>query len=115
MGGILNDETIPQIQAEIIVGSANNQLLEPRHGDVLNHRGTLYAPDYVANAGGMINGCRELLGWDTAAAMLKVQELYDTMLELLGKSKDEGVAPFRKADQLAEQRMAAGRTGTKEL
>jgi leucine dehydrogenase len=109
MGGILNDESIPQIQAEIIVGSANNQLLEPRHGDVLDARGTLYAPDYVANAGGMINGCRELLGWDTADAMLKVQELYDTMLELLGKSRDEGIPPFRKADQLAEQRLTAAR------
>jgi leucine dehydrogenase len=111
MGGILNDESIPQIQADIIIGSANNQLLEPRHGDVLYARGTLYAPDYVANAGGMINGCRELLGWDTADAMLKVQELYDTMLELLSKSRDEGIPPFRKADQLAEQRLAAARAG----
>jgi leucine dehydrogenase len=111
LGGILNDETIPQLQAEIVVGSANNQLLESRHGDVLSEIGILYAPDYVANAGGMINGCRELLGWDTADAMLKVQELYGTMLELLNQAKAEGTPPFRKADQMAEQRLSAARAG----
>jgi len=106
MGGILNDETIPKLAAEIIVGSANNQLLAPRHGDELNERGILYAPDYVANAGGMINGSRELLGWDTEKAFAKVHELYDTMLELLERAKLEGIAPFRKADEMAEARLA---------
>jgi leucine dehydrogenase len=102
MGGILNDKTIPQLKVEVVVGSANNQLLEPRHGDVLSEKGILYAPDYVANAGGMINGCRDLLGWDADATFAKVQELYDTMLELLAQSESEGIAPFRKADQMAE-------------
>ncbi|HEV7397837.1 MAG TPA: Glu/Leu/Phe/Val dehydrogenase [Pyrinomonadaceae bacterium] len=102
MGGILNDKTIPQLKAEVVVGSANNQLLEPRHGDVLSEKGILYAPDYVANAGGMINGCRDLLGWDADATFAKVQELYDTMLELLAQSESERIAPFRKADQMAE-------------
>lgn len=111
LGGILNDQSIPQLHAEIIVGSANNQLLESRHGDVLNDMGILYAPDYVANAGGMINGCRELLGWDTADALLKVQELYDTMLDLLNQARAEGTPPFRKADQIAEQRLSAAKAG----
>src|SRR5918912_1015752 len=61
LGGVLNDETIPRLKSEIVAGAANNQLLEPRHGTSLEQRGILYAPDYVANAGGIINGCVELL------------------------------------------------------
>jgi leucine dehydrogenase len=110
MGGIINDDSIAQLQAEVIVGSANNQLLEARHGDVLNEMGILYAPDYVANAGGMINGCRELLSWDAGDTLAKVQELYDTMLELLDQAKAEGVPPFRKADEMAEARLAAAKS-----
>src|ERR1043165_938344 len=64
LGGIINDETIPQLKVEIVAGGANNQLLEERHGDALEHRGILYAPDYVANAGGVINVYSELAGWD---------------------------------------------------
>ena len=70
LGGIINDETMPSFQAEVIAGGANNQLLEPRHGDALEQRKILYAPDYAANAGGVINGCcREMLGWDQVATM----------------------------------------------
>lgn len=112
MGGIINDKTIPALKAEIVVGSANNQLLEPRHGDELNDQGKLYAPDYVANAGGMINGCRELLGWQAADAAVKVNQIYETMLELLSKSRAEGMPPFRKADQLAEQRLSAAKASS---
>src|SRR5215471_16438901 len=65
LGGILNNETIPLLQAKIVAGAANNQLLGPEHGDLLQKRGILYAPDYAANAGGVINGtCIEMLGWD---------------------------------------------------
>ena len=110
MGGILNDTSIPLLKAEVIVGSANNQLLAPRHGEVLHEMGILYAPDYVANAGGMINGMRELLGWDVEAAFAKVQELYDTMLDLFRQSKADGVAPFRMADSIAEAKLAAAGT-----
>lgn len=110
LGGIINDDSIAQLKAEVIVGSANNQLLEPRHGDALYELGILYAPDYVANAGGMINGCRELLRWDVGDALAKVQELYDTMLELLDQAKAENVPPFRKADKMAEAKMAAAKS-----
>jgi leucine dehydrogenase len=55
LGGVINDETIPQFKVEIIAGAANNQLLEPRHGDALSRLGILYAPDYAANVGGVIN------------------------------------------------------------
>src|SRR5439155_24415321 len=57
LGGIINDDTMPQFKVEIIAGGANNQLLEERHGNELESRGILYAPDYAANAGGVINGC----------------------------------------------------------
>ncbi len=105
LGGILNDETIPRLKVEVVAGAANNQLLEPRHGDALAARGVLYAPDYAANAGGIINGCRELLGWDTAHAHAKVEELYDTLLRIFSLAESEGVAPHVAADRLAEQRL----------
>ena len=63
LAAIINDETIPQLKVEIVAGGANNQLLEERHGDELERRGILYAPDYVANAGGVINVYSELAGW----------------------------------------------------
>ena len=68
LGGIINDATIPKLTCEIVAGGANNVLLEERHGVVLEERGILYAPDYVANAGGVINVYSELAGWDSARA-----------------------------------------------
>jgi len=56
LGGIINDLTIPQLKVAIVCGGANNQLLETRHGDALESRGILYAPDYVANGGGVLSG-----------------------------------------------------------
>src|SRR5512133_564203 len=63
LGAIINDKTIPQLKVEIVAGAANNQLLEERHGDALERRNIIYAPDYVANAGGVINVYSELAGW----------------------------------------------------
>ncbi|HEX4683870.1 MAG TPA: Glu/Leu/Phe/Val dehydrogenase, partial [Gemmatimonadaceae bacterium] len=68
LGAIVNDKTIPQLKVEIVAGAANNQLLEERHGDELERRGIMYAPDYVANAGGVINVYSELAGWSSARA-----------------------------------------------
>jgi leucine dehydrogenase len=109
LGGVLNDETIPRLRVEIVAGAANNQLLEARHGDALEARGILYAPDYAANAGGIINGCTELLGWDRPRALGKVHEIYDTLLHLFALAKSEGVPTHVAADRLAEQRLRAGR------
>ena len=104
LGGIINDETIPQFKFEIVVGGANNQLLEPRHGDELQQLGLLYAPDYAANAGGMINGCRELLGWEASQAVAKVDEIYDTLLDIFRVAEAEGIPTYKAADRLAERR-----------
>lgn len=105
LGGIINDETIPRFKAEIIAGGANNQLLETRHGDALEQRGILYAPDYAANGGGVINGvCREMLGWDEKRTLEKIDTIYNTMLKIYAMAKREGIATYLAADRLAEER-----------
>jgi len=105
LGGVLNDETIPKLKAELVVGAANNQLLEPRHGDLLEQRGILYAPDYAANAGGIINGgCREILGWDVPRTLAKVDAIYDTLLRIFETAKRKGIPTYQTADRLAEER-----------
>jgi leucine dehydrogenase len=105
LGGIVNDETIPQFKVEIIAGGANNQLLEERHGHELTSRGLLYAPDYAANAGGIINGCRELLGWEPSQSAAKIDEIYDTVLDIFRIAESEGLATSEAADRLAEKRL----------
>jgi leucine dehydrogenase len=105
LGGTINDDTLPQFKVEVIVGGANNQLLEPRHGDELERRGILYAPDYAANAGGIINGCRELLGWKPSQSMAKVDEIYDTVLTILQTATAERIPTYQAADRLGEKRL----------
>ena len=102
LGGIINDQTIPQFKVEIVAGGANNQLLEERHGDELSRLGILYAPDYAANAGGMINGCRELLGWAPEQSAAKVDEIYHTVLDIFKTAETEGIPTYKAADRLSE-------------
>ncbi|HEY0101139.1 MAG TPA: amino acid dehydrogenase [Pyrinomonadaceae bacterium] len=105
LGGILNDETISQLRVEIVAGAANNQLLDDRHGESLAARGILYAPDYAANAGGVINGCIELLDWEQSRARAKVEAIYDTLLEIFQRAETDGIPTYKAADQLAEARL----------
>ena len=107
LGGIINDKTIPMLKVEIVSGGANNQLLEERHGDILAQKGILYAPDYVANAGGVINVYGEVSGWDAQRALDKADDIYDTVLKVFEISKKEGIPTYKAADRLAEQRLAA--------
>jgi leucine dehydrogenase len=107
LGGIINDKTIPQLKVEIVSGAANNVLLEERHGEVLDQKGILYAPDYVANAGGVINVYSELAGWSSARAFRKADEIYDTILRVFRIAKTDKVPTYVAADRLAEQRIAA--------
>jgi leucine dehydrogenase len=105
LGGVLNDQTIPQLKATLAVGAANNQLLEPRHGNLLQQRGILYAPDYAANAGGVINGCcREMLGWDVPATLAKTDAIYDTLLRIFAMADQEKIPTYQAADRLAKER-----------
>lgn len=110
LGGIINDQTIPQLQVEMVVGGANNQLLEDRHGDALKKRNVLYAPDYAANAGGITNGAIELLGWDRERVFSKVDNIYDTILRIYQIAEREGIPTYRAADRLAEERLRLAQT-----
>jgi leucine dehydrogenase len=107
LGAIINDKTIPQLKAEIVVGAANNQLLEERHGDELEARGILYAPDYVANAGGVINVYSELAGWTSARSFRKADEIYDTIRRVFEIARVQEIPTYLAADRLAEQRIQA--------
>jgi leucine dehydrogenase len=104
LGGVINDRTIAELKVKIVAGSANNQLLEERHGAMLQERNILYAPDYVANAGGVLNGCIEILGWSTEQAARKVDEIYDTILRIFQSAQAQGITTNKAADQLAEER-----------
>lgn len=106
LGGILNRETIPKLKAEIIVGAANNQLLKDWHCDLLAARNILYAPDYVVNAGGVINGaCRELLDWDESKTAEKVNAIYETTMAVFKLATDTKLTTAKAADKIAEDRL----------
>jgi leucine dehydrogenase len=107
LGGVINDTTVPQLKVAVVSGAANNVLLEERHGTALEKRGILYAPDYVANAGGVINVYSEIAGWDAARAFRKADEIYDTILKVFKIAKDDRVPTYVAADRLAEQRIKA--------
>lgn len=109
LGGIINDDTIPQLRVEIVAGAANNQLLEDRHGDALEARGILYAPDYVANAGGVINVYSELTGWSRERSLRKAGEIYTTVRSVFRLAKDTNIPTYKAADRVAEQRIHAVR------
>ena len=110
LGGILHDESISKLRVTMVVGGANNQLLQQdRHGEMLQARGILYAPDYAANAGGVINGsCRELLGWDEQRTSNKVDAIYDTLMNIFKKATANGIMTFQAADGLVEQKLTQG-------
>jgi leucine dehydrogenase len=105
LGGVINDETIRELKVSIVAGAANNQLLEERHGEMLRERKILYAPDYVANAGGVLNGSTELLGWKPEDAARKINEIYDTILRIYESAQAQGISTNKAADQLAEERL----------
>lgn len=106
LGGILNDETIPQFKFKVICGSANNQLLDiEKHGEMLAMRGILYAPDYIVNAGGVINVADELLGYNEERAKKKIDEIYDQIGKVYEISAEAGIIPAIGADHMALKRI----------
>lgn len=110
LGATVNDDTIPQFKCKIICGAANNVLKEATiHGPALKEAGIVYAPDYVANAGGVINVAYEVSaeGYNEAASTRDVERIYDRMLEILEKSKATGECTYSIADKMAEERMSA--------
>jgi leucine dehydrogenase len=105
LGGVINDRTIDQLKVRIVAGGANNQLLEPRHGDELAARDILYTPDYAANVGGVIKLCIDLLGWSSADMEAKVDAIYDTALNIFNIAATEGISTHKAADRLVEKRL----------
>ena len=105
LGAIVNDDTIAEFRFEIIAGAANNQLAQERHGDLLHKRGILYAPDYVINAGGLINVYGELNDWTAEQARRKAGEIYDTLGQIFELAKQDGLPTYEAADRVAERRI----------
>ncbi|MGH2765081.1 MAG: Leu/Phe/Val dehydrogenase [Actinomycetota bacterium] len=106
LGAVIRDDTIPELKCKVVAGAANNQLERAEHGEALADLGILYAPDFVINAGGLINVADELIGYDRERAMKKVEDIYRTLREVFRRSRLEGVTPARAAERLAEDRMA---------
>ncbi|MGA4730839.1 Glu/Leu/Phe/Val family dehydrogenase [Micromonospora taraxaci] len=106
LGGALNDDTVPALRAKVVAGAANNQLAHPGIEKLLADRGILYTPDYVVNAGGVIQVADEIEGFNFDRAKLRATRIYDTTGEILRLADAEGVPPAVAADRLAERRMA---------
>lgn len=105
MGAIINDETIVKLKCKAIAGGANNQLAEARHGDQLRELGILYAPDYVVNAGGLMNVFVELEGYSPERAFEKTKKVYDNVKKVFEIAKRDNIGTHTAADRLAEERM----------
>ena len=109
LGGALSAETIPALGAAAVVGSANNQLATPEDADRIDASGVLYAPDYIVNAGGVINIAEEKHGYDRARADDRIRGIHDTVLRVLDLAAAEGISTAAAADLLAERRIEASR------
>ncbi|MBM4278908.1 MAG: amino acid dehydrogenase [Deltaproteobacteria bacterium] len=106
IGGVLNDRTIPKLKCRIVAGCANNQLEdEKRHGQMLHERGILFAPDYVINAGGVIQAIDEEQGYHLERVKMKTEKIYDRLLHIFETAKREGILPLEAANRYAESRI----------
>ncbi|MFV8836452.1 Glu/Leu/Phe/Val dehydrogenase dimerization domain-containing protein [Aquisalimonas sp.] len=107
MGAAINDRTLPELQARIVAGAANNQLQRPDHGRALHRRGILYAPDYVINAGGVIDVGAQWGDYDAAQVRERVLAIGDTLDQVFREARDTGEPPEVIADRIAERRFRA--------
>jgi leucine dehydrogenase len=105
LGAIINDDTLKVFKVDIIVGGANNQLLEPRHAKAVEESGILYGPDYLVNAGGIINVYAEIEDWPAERSLRKAGEIYNTLIRILELAEAEGITSAEASDKVAEQRM----------
>jgi leucine dehydrogenase len=107
LGATLNTDHIRRLKCSIVAGSANNQLADENiHGKMLAEKGILYAPDFLINAGGLINVYSELKGYDRQEAMDKAKHIYHTTLEIFSKAKAENITTVAAANKIAEERIA---------
>ncbi|WP_026689339.1 branched-chain amino acid dehydrogenase [Alteribacter aurantiacus] len=115
LGATINDETLSQLKAKVIAGAANNQLKETRHGDALEEKGMIYAPDYVINSGGVINVADELNGYNRERAMKKVETIYDNISKIFEIAKRDNIPTYMAADRMAEERIETMRKSRKQF
>ncbi len=106
LGAVLNDDTIERCRFKIVAGAANNQLAEDDHGEALRERGILYAPDYVINAGGLINVYNELEGYNHERALRMTRGIYTNLRQIFALAKAQRISTNRAADRVAEDRIA---------
>ncbi len=106
LGGALDDDTVPLLRAKVVTGGANNQLAHPGIEKTLAELGILYTPDYLVNAGGVIQVADEIEGFNFERAKLRATGIFETTRRILRMAADEGVSPAVAADRLAEHRMA---------
>jgi leucine dehydrogenase len=104
---VIDERAVARLRARIVCGAANNVLATDEDGDRLAERGVLYAPDYVVNAGGIINVAAEYFGWSVEDADARVRQTDQRLAEVLEFADRQGLAPHRAADSLARQRIAA--------
>ena len=106
LGATVNDDTLSRLKCSIIAGAANNQLEDEKvHAEAVKCRGIVYAPDFLINAGGLINVYSELNGYDREQALEKTRKIYDTTLEILVKAEQEDITTHEAALRIAEQRI----------
>ncbi len=110
LGAVINDDTIDVLKVDIVAGAANNQLARGSvHGPALHERGILYAPDYVINAGGLINVYGEINGWTAERSKRKAADIYNTLFRTFQLAESEGIPPHQAANQVAEERIMEAR------
>lgn len=107
IGAIINDKTIEQLKCKIIAGPANNQLAEPRHGDILQEKGILYVPDYIINSGGVINIIDDISGreYNKENAMKNTAKIYDACKKVFELAKRDGIPTYKAADKMVKDRI----------
>ena len=115
LGATINDATINQIQAKVIAGAANNQLAEEqKHGRILREKGIVYAPDFLINAGGIINVYAELEGYGKDEIIRKTENIYNTTLDILNKAENEDITTHQAALRMAQDRIEARKIENKK-
>jgi leucine dehydrogenase len=105
LGGVLSADTVPRLRCRIVAGAANNQLADDHAGDLLAERGILYAPDYVINAGGIINIAEEFVGYRRERAARRTARIEETTRRIFALARSRGVSPARAADLFARERL----------
>ncbi|WP_353892356.1 amino acid dehydrogenase [Proteinivorax hydrogeniformans] len=105
LGAIINDDTIDKLKCKVIAGAANNQLAEPRHGKVLAEKDILFAPDFVVNAGGLIQVADELEGYNKGRAYNKASTIYDMLIQIFDIARTENIIPNEAAIRLVDNRL----------